>query len=104
MNKIVRFWRSKSAQTVFSVFVGGMLVFQTYAPAVTYAQETEVLQEVDQNQNEQEKNNEEQSPSLVGNVQICHKEGNGSYHEISISFIAVIAHLFHGDIYPVPQN
>lgn len=33
-------------------------------------------------------------------VEVCHKEGNGSYHTINISSNAVAAHLAHGDIVP----
>ena len=37
-------------------------------------------------------------------VQVCHKEGNGSFHSIEVNGNALQAHIDHGDLYPVPQN
>jgi hypothetical protein len=37
-------------------------------------------------------------------VAICHVEGNGSFHEITVALPAVPAHVRHGDIYPVPAS
>jgi hypothetical protein len=36
----------------------------------------------------------------VENVNVCHGEGNGGYHLISVSSKAVPAHLKHGDALP----
>ncbi|TAL08322.1 MAG: hypothetical protein EPO00_07400 [Chloroflexota bacterium] len=33
-------------------------------------------------------------------VSVCHRTGNGSYHEINISGNALPAHLRHGDVLP----
>ena len=33
-------------------------------------------------------------------VEVCHKEGNGSYHTITIDADAVPAHIAHGDVVP----
>src|SRR6478609_1787111 len=37
-------------------------------------------------------------------VNVCHREGNGTYHVINVSVNALPAHLAHGDIYPVPES
>jgi hypothetical protein len=37
-------------------------------------------------------------------VTICHREGNGTFHEITVDDNAVPAHLAHGDIVPVPPG
>lgn len=36
----------------------------------------------------------------TGKIDVCHKEGNGSWHTINISNNALPAHLAHGDIVP----
>jgi hypothetical protein len=33
-------------------------------------------------------------------VNVCHRTGNGSFHEINISGNALPAHLAHGDVLP----
>ena len=33
-------------------------------------------------------------------VDVCHRTGNGSFHEINISGNALPAHLAHGDVLP----
>ena len=33
-------------------------------------------------------------------VDVCHRTGNGSFHEINISMNALDAHLRHGDVLP----
>jgi uncharacterized protein (TIGR02145 family) len=33
-------------------------------------------------------------------IEVCHKEGNGSYHTINISSNALSAHVAHGDVVP----
>jgi len=33
-------------------------------------------------------------------VDVCHRTGNGSFHEINISRNALAAHLGHGDVMP----
>lgn len=43
-------------------------------------------------------------PNPQALVPICHREGNGTFHVITISENAVPAHLRHGDIYPVPSS
>ncbi len=35
-----------------------------------------------------------------GKVDVCHRTGNGSFHEINISKNALPAHLRHGDVLP----
>lgn len=35
-----------------------------------------------------------------GKVDVCHRTGNGSFHEINISGNALPAHLRHGDMLP----
>lgn len=35
-----------------------------------------------------------------GKVDVCHRTGNGSFHEINISGNALPAHLQHGDVLP----
>ena len=41
------------------------------------------------------------TPAAAGNkVEICHSEGNGSYHVIEVNENALDAHLGHGDHYP----
>lgn len=35
-----------------------------------------------------------------GKVDVCHRTGNGSFHEINISSNALPAHLRHGDVLP----
>jgi len=35
-----------------------------------------------------------------GKVDVCHRTGNGSFHEINISANALPAHLRHGDMLP----
>jgi len=38
--------------------------------------------------------------SPQGKVDVCHRTGNGSFHEINISGNALTAHLRHGDVMP----
>jgi hypothetical protein len=42
--------------------------------------------------------------STMGNpqdkVNVCHRTGNGSFHEINISGNALPAHMAHGDVLP----
>jgi len=38
--------------------------------------------------------------SPQGKVDVCHRTGNGSFHEINISGNALSAHLGHGDVLP----
>lgn len=38
--------------------------------------------------------------SPQGKQDVCHQEGNGSYHVINVSMNAVPAHLRHGDVLP----
>lgn len=35
-----------------------------------------------------------------GKVDVCHRTGNGSFHEINISGNALPAHMRHGDVLP----
>ncbi len=37
-------------------------------------------------------------------VEVCHLEGNGSYHVIEFDDSALDAHVAHGDLYPVPAD
>ena len=37
-------------------------------------------------------------------VEVCHVEGNGSYHVIEFDDAALDAHVEHGDLYPVPED
>jgi hypothetical protein len=36
----------------------------------------------------------------LGKVDVCHRTGNGAFHEINISRNALPAHLAHGDVLP----
>ena len=36
----------------------------------------------------------------AGKMDVCHREGNGSFHLINVSENAVPAHLYHGDALP----
>jgi hypothetical protein len=36
--------------------------------------------------------------SPQGKVDVCHRTGNGSFHQINISMNALPAHLAHGDV------
>lgn len=38
--------------------------------------------------------------SPQGKVDVCHRTGNGGFHEINISMNALPAHLAHGDVQP----
>ncbi len=38
--------------------------------------------------------------SPQGKVDVCHRTGNGSFHEINVSANALPAHLGHGDVLP----
>jgi hypothetical protein len=38
--------------------------------------------------------------SPQGKVDVCHRTGNGSFHEINISANALPAHMRHGDVMP----
>lgn len=103
MKTVASIWRKRAAQPVLGVFFGLVLVLQTAVPITAFAQAAPAPDSTEQTQ---EENKEGEQSRFVFNpkVDICHKEGNGSFHEIEISFFALLAHVLHGDIYPVPQN